>query len=460
MGAAIACAAIDAGLGIWIQIGAPGHKSDLFFFELVILIAAALIVLSISVLAPEKARIAAPFLFIALAWHTGFQVELGSDKFELTVFDVLVPMTLFMAIVGGWFSTAAGVTWFQRHWRMMAVFWAFCLWGLLAAIIRGVDPGPMLANLKSLLFYPLILVLMPLCIKSWKQFYLASGLLLAAITERALDGLRQAATHANTTFLTRLGNGQLVQRIDGDMAATNQYATYLLTGFLIFVALVAASQLKTSRRILLTIPLGLIGLALLFTFSRGAWLGTAVALLALAFILQPRRGVAVLGTVLVLLLAMQVFYPQARTEFLARANDYDHSIVQREAYEAIGFQVVLHYPLGAGWGAWFERTPKRCARNSRLPLVSRRLPAARHGDWSAGTALHGCYSCLRTPHWIEGEPASPHSDPGRTYRRPDCGVPWYVGPDGHRPVSLACRHRPPYLDRGGPNRQRSHACRH
>ncbi|HZT97449.1 MAG TPA: O-antigen ligase family protein [Chloroflexota bacterium] len=356
VGAMVVCGGLDAGLMEWIQIGPPGHKGQLFFVELVILVAAALVVLATALLAPEKARVATPFLFMGLAWHTGFQVQLGSDKFVLTVFDVLVPITLLMAIVGGWFGTASGATWFHRHWRLMVIFWLFCLWGVCVALYRGVDPSPLISNLKSLVIYPLILILLPLCIRSWKQLYLATGFMLALITERALDGLRQAATHATTAFATRLNGGQLITRIDGDMAATNQYATYLLTGFLIMMALVGASKLRARHRMLMTIPLGCVGLALLLTYSRGAWLGTGMATVALIFILRPKRGAAVLATTLLFVLLLQVVYPQADKRFVARATQYDYSIAQRESYQATGFDVVLRYPLGAGWGAWFQRT--------------------------------------------------------------------------------------------------------
>ena len=104
-----------------------------------------------AIIAPETARRVTPFLFIALAWHTGFQVPLDkTDQFVITVFDVLVPLCLFLGMIGRWYETGSSIKlWFQEHWRLFAIFWGFCLWGLVVAILRGVSPPPMLANLKS-----------------------------------------------------------------------------------------------------------------------------------------------------------------------------------------------------------------------------------------------------------------------------------------------------------------------
>ncbi|GEM_PF-6500219 len=359
LGAAVLCLALDLGLLYWIRIGPPAGKGELFFVELAVLLAAAVVVTAAGILAPEAARRAAPFLFVILAWHTGFQVPLEpTQRFVLTVFDVLVPLALFLGLIGHWqLASDDRKTWFQEHWRVMLVFWAFCLWGLLLAIMRDVAVQPMLANLKSFLIYPLIMVIMPWLIRSWKQLYAVVGLMLVLITERALDGLHQALTHQVLKFQTLLSPGHIVYRIDGDMAATNQYATYLLTGALILLALVAASKLSRRSRLALVAPLAFISLALLLTYSRGAWLGTAVAVVTLLFILRPRQSLATLGVFGAIIVIIEVVHPGAGSQVLARANDYDHSIVAREQYQAIGMAVIQHYPLGAGWGAWFARVP-------------------------------------------------------------------------------------------------------
>lgn len=360
VGAALALGIVlDFALISWIRAGPPAGKGELFFLELVVMIAAALVVSATAVIAPETARRVTPFLFVALAWHTGFQVSLDpSGQFVISVFDVLVPLCLFLGLLGRWYLTGSEAkSWFQEHWRLMAVFWAFSLWGLIVAISRDVDPAPMLANFKSLLFYPLIVVVLPWCIRSWKQLYWVIGLMAALIFERTLDGLYQAATREVSKFVTELAHGNLIYRIDGHMAATNQYAAYLVTGGLVLLGLLAASRLRPAVRFALIVPMALMGLALLLTYSRGAWLGMAVGLIALLLILRPGRAAFALAAVVVVAFVVEVVHPGAGSQILLRANDFDHSIAVRENYQSLGFQVVQRFPLGAGWGAWFQRTP-------------------------------------------------------------------------------------------------------
>jgi O-antigen ligase len=351
------CAILDAGLLEWIRVGAPAGKGYVFFVELVLLLAVGTVTLSAALLMPERARIATPFLFILLAWHTGFQIPLGSDKFVLTVFDVLIPLCVVMALVGRWYQSMPAPSWFQLHWRVMAVFWGFCVWGLVLAIVRVIDVSPLLANLKSFVLYPIILILLPMCLRTWKQLYWAVGLLVALIVERALDGLHEAASGSYSfKIYDLLPNGQLVHRIDGHMAGSNQYATYLVSGAMICLAIVAASRMKRTR-LLLTFALGFIGLALLLTFSRGAWLGLGVAILALIFILRPKRGVTVLAILVVIVISVELLYPEAKTQFFSRAGQVDVSLLRRQEYYSIGFRVLQRFPFGAGWGAWFQETP-------------------------------------------------------------------------------------------------------
>ena len=359
LGAFVLCAALDVGLLGWIRVGPPGGKGQLFFTELVIMVAGALVVASTAIIAPETARRVTPFLFIALAWHTGFQVPLdNTGEFVLTVFDVLVPLCLFLGLIGRWYATGSEVkAWFHQYWRLMAIFWGFCLWGLVMALVRQVDPGPLMANLKSLLFYPLIAIILPWCIRGWKQLYWAVGLMLALVFERTLDGLYQAFTHQVSRFMTELVRGHVIYRIDGHMAATNQYAAYLVSGAMVLLAVVAASQLRRSVRFLLVAPLALMALALLLTYSRGAWLGAGVGVVALLLMLKPGRAVGTLGVLAFVGIVIEVLHPGAGTQILLRANDFDRSIAARVTYETTGFQVIQHFPLGAGWGAWFQLTP-------------------------------------------------------------------------------------------------------
>ena len=357
--ATVICVALDVALLAWIGAGPPAGKGDGFFLELALLLAGASVISATAILAPSAARASIPLLFIVMAWHTGFQVPLEpTGEFVLTVFDVLVPLALILGLIGEWYVSGTGVrSWFGQYWKLMAVFWGFCVWGLALAIVNDISADPLLANLKSFIIYPLIMIILPWCIRSWKQLYLAVGLLVALVFERTLEGLYQAYTHQVLKFQTLI-HGQIVYRIDGHMAATNQYADYLLTGALIALAIVAASRLRLGQRLSLAAPLALTALALLLTYSRGAWLGTLVALLAMLMMMRPRRAFLTMGVLAGIVIVIEALHPGAGGSILQRTfNDYDHSIATRKLFEATGYTVLLHYPFGAGWGAWFQLVP-------------------------------------------------------------------------------------------------------
>jgi O-antigen ligase len=157
--------------------------------------------------------------------------------------------------------------------------------------------------------------------------------------------------------MTELVHGQIIYRIDGDMAATNQYAAYLMTGAFILLSVVTASRIRPLYRVLLAGPLALTGLALLLTYSRGAWLGSGIGLLVLLLMLKPRRAFATVGLLAFVGLVIEAVHPGAGSQIVLRANDIDRSIQARETYETTGLQVLMHYPFGAGWGAWFRLVP-------------------------------------------------------------------------------------------------------
>ena len=107
----------------------------------------------------------------------------------------------------------------------------------------------------------MIVIILPWCVRSWKQLYWAIGLMLALVFERTLIGLYQAATHQVSRFVTELVHGHLIYRIDGQMAATNQYANYLMSGAIVLLAVVAASQVRKGVRLALAVPLALMALS-------------------------------------------------------------------------------------------------------------------------------------------------------------------------------------------------------
>ncbi|MDQ2744527.1 MAG: O-antigen ligase family protein [Chloroflexota bacterium] len=356
------CAVLDFGLLRWIQVGPPGGKGDIFFLEFALLLVGAGI-FGVTVLTmPDRLRPAIPAVFAILAWHTGFQVNLsGDDILVVSAFDALVPLIALLALAGHWqrdvFPGYAQIV------RALAVFWIFCVWGTGLALARGVDPVPFLANLKSFIIYPLIALLIPLCIGTWKQLYVAAGLMLALVSERALEGMREGASSVTKTLLT---NGQVVARIDGHMDSVNQYACYLMTGLLVMAAIIVLAR-SHRLRLVTALPALAVAAALLLTLSRGAWLATAVGIVVLASLSGARRALGLVAVALIAWAVLLAVQPHAATLVAGRIGRYDNSIQARQSYLTLGMHVIEQYPLGAGWGAAFVETPTGLQPSNQAP---------------------------------------------------------------------------------------------
>jgi O-antigen ligase len=358
LGALSLCAVVDMAVLEWIRKGPPqGKSSDQFFLELVLLLAAAIVFGAVALLAPSKAQTAVPYLFIALAWHTGFLIDPpGGGGVHADVFDLLIPLTVFIALLGRWYSRPSVAVLAPYLRRPLAVFAVFWLWGVCLALGRGVALGPMVANLKALALYPLIALIIPWCITSRRQLYGAVALLLALIFERALVGVQQHAI------------GDTFARVNGDFGGINQYAMYVMTGVLIAVALVACGRSQWYR-LPLALVLSVPALALLLTQSRGAWLGTSVGLVALGVLLGMRRLAILLGLIVVVAAVVMRAQPNAGTIVIQRVSSQhaQGTIVYRQDKLSLGLQVVEHYPFGAGWGADFHSTPGGLAPDDSFP---------------------------------------------------------------------------------------------
>jgi len=347
------CGLVDMGLTLWVIAGPPLGKSDSFFLELAELIAGLLVVGVAAVLYPSTARVGLPFAFIVLAWHTGFQISFSDTvPTVLSALDVIVPIVFLVALAGKWYASSGSGSIARGFFVRFRVFGVFCAWGLALALARGTDPAAMLMNLKAFTIYPLLALLVPWCIRETRHLYLSVGFLLALVTQRALVGILHGRSSGITTILT---NGSVASRINGNFASVNQYAFYIMSGLLLSVALIAAGR-SPRVRLLLIAPVGLLSIALILTFSRGAWLGSVVGLCVLALFLHLQRLAGLLALLGLIFVVVQIAQPGASSVANVRlhaSTTTDSSLGERQAFYALGEQVVIHYPFGAGWGAGF-----------------------------------------------------------------------------------------------------------
>lgn len=97
-------------------------------------------------------------------------------------------------------------------------------------------------------------------------------------------------------------------RIGGTVGGTNTAAAYLSIS-LTCAASVLFTNLSVLHKWLATAVLGLGGIALILTFSRGAWLALALSLVLLCFVMWRRRGLSLRAPIAVLLLLALLYVP-------------------------------------------------------------------------------------------------------------------------------------------------------
>lgn len=350
----LVCGLLDVALVAFIVVGPPAGKTTSFFLELVLLVGGLIVTGAGVLFYPARARAAIPYIFLVLAWHTGLQISLSDQRpVVITAFDVLVPIVLFLALVARWDADPRVSLLTQRYWRLLGIFAIFSAWGVCLALLRDVNTGAFLMNFKAFTIYPVITLIMLWCIQSWRQLYATTAVFLALVLERAFLGV---IGHSGTQNNTILSTGQIAGRSNGDFAAVNHYAFYIMSGMLLVAVLVVASRSPRLRLFLLA-PLLLLIFGLIATLSRGAFVSSAIGLVVLALFLTRRRAVALLAVVLLTFAAVQILHPGSATLVSARLHTFDNSTQARLDYLSLGEAVILHYPLGAGWGAAFDQTP-------------------------------------------------------------------------------------------------------
>lgn len=361
-GALVLAIFLETAFFYWSRKGPPPHKTEFFFVELVLILAALIIVASLTLISERSVSGALPLVFMVLAWHTGFEISLGgSSELVITAIDVLSPIAFVVAVLGRW-NTRVGTSALERLWLPFTVFGFFVVWGIVLALARGNFSPSWIENLKSFVLYPPLALTMAWAIRSWRQLYLSVGFFLFLCFERAAEGVRQgsaaasAAAGAAGTAAAQLSNGTTFNRINGNFASVNQYALYLLTGLLIFAGFIVAER-SLRQRLLLILPAAVIAYAEVLTLSRASWLAGIVSGTIMVVLMGWRRALKVAGIAIVVLAITVAVDNHLASIVLNRASTFtDSSATERVQYTHLGLQVLHDYPLGAGWGAAFNET--------------------------------------------------------------------------------------------------------
>ncbi len=113
-------------------------------------------------------------------------------------------------------------------------------------------------------------------------------------------------------------------------------------------------------RFILFIAAGMMGTGLLFSYSRGAWIGTTVGLLYLAKVYGKFKWRWVLPLILITVAAVWFFWNTPRTApwYLQRLDMSRGSVQHRIAAWNAGFEIMRDHPFGVGWNKTVETYQK------------------------------------------------------------------------------------------------------
>ncbi|HKW30920.1 MAG TPA: O-antigen ligase family protein [Verrucomicrobiae bacterium] len=145
----------------------------------------------------------------------------------------------------------------------------------------------------------------------------------------------------------------------------NDYGMLMGAGVVLAIGLLAANQKSevrsqkparaSSRRLLLGIlfiAAGMMAVGLLFSYSRGAWVGAAIGLLYLVKAYGKFKWRWILPLVLVVAAAVWFFWnatPDSAPWYLKRMDLGRPSAQHRVAAWKAGFEMMRDHPLGVGW---------------------------------------------------------------------------------------------------------------
>ena len=280
-------------------------------------------------------------LLVMLAFAAALQVSIA-------VADILLTIVVLL-----WLALLI------RNRERMAVppmFWPLAVYGVatLVAAVFAVDPPASLIRCKQLVLY----VIVPL------SYRLLRGRRAALATDVIITVGALSATYGIIQYLI-LNYDNLGRRPQGTLGL---YMTY--SGLLMLVACAAVSRVMFARqhRAWAALVLPALVLALMFTFTRSAWIGACVGI-GILFLLRDFR---LLGLLPIVLGAFLLLAPPALTARLYSTFSLsDPSNVDRVAMMKSGWRIIKDDPLtGVGPDMILQVYPHyrdKTAVNERTP---------------------------------------------------------------------------------------------
>jgi O-antigen ligase len=301
-------------------------------------------------LAPVLAAGAGAVSVLALAlarYHAAVALAvmlLGVVVIEPAPSDAVFLVVIAVAIVTGRFSLR------DVPGPVAGLLAVFATLNLMSAV-QVADPG------RAAVYFTITLYLMVLGI--WLPGYLTSSgrarllvraYLVAAVTSAAAGVLALVAPLPGAELLTEGGRARAL------FQDPNVFGPFLIPAVLIVIEEILRPRLLSARLPTKALTLAVLALGVVFSYSRGAWLNLAVALVVLGVVLTLRRGGARRALALVAVavataaVAGGIVAATGSVDFLAeraRSQAYDS---QRFSGQRAGLRPAQVYPFGAGPG--------------------------------------------------------------------------------------------------------------
>lgn len=240
----------------------------------------------------------------------------------------------------------------------------------------------LLLNLRYLVFFLAVVILMRYSNWSrqrWLRIVLTSAIIVSAFAVLQYTVLpHDFLAHFGYSTATiepfeTINNNPDYIRVASTLRGANPLGAYMLVIITLLVALRPWPQRKTAWSIVLALCLG----ALVFSFSRSAWLGTLVALLCVVILrLQTRRqwqqaGLVSLGIAILMVTAFFAFQDNRFAQNALYHTDDNSTVAvssndQRSSALLAGARDVLHNPLGRGVGSAGPASVHNTAAPARL----------------------------------------------------------------------------------------------
>lgn len=292
-------------------------------------------------------------------------VFLWADPFSITVAQSGLALA---AACYGW------ALWQENGWRhvrlpLIAPFLLFAAITI-ASVFVSVDRGRSVLGLKSLLLVV--------------AFYLAANVVTSESAARVLlGGFLASAALSSLVGLSASYTRGIGYRVRSTLSIYMTLAGILAVALLLAAACFIALRGKDRRvAMVLAVP---ITVALLFTYTRNAWLGFVIGLALLVIALGRRWAIGLVGVAVAAALLGAVVVQPVAVRVKSMADLSDPTFVERVQMWRTGVLMIRDHPwLGVG-----VKMPEARFREYRVPEFPRERVAHLHSDVMQITAERG-----------------------------------------------------------------------